>query len=149
VLLESGTPGVLVVRGDLRRPGEIIDRARELIDFSEPVAVLLLAVLHFLTDAEEPHEVVRGLTEALVPGSALAVSHVTGEGVEPEKGLAAQEVYQGASAPAIPRSREEITRFFDGLKLIEPGVTDINLWPAPSSGPGAPLTFYGGAAVKP
>jgi O-methyltransferase involved in polyketide biosynthesis len=148
-LLEKGAPGVLVVEGDLRDPEKIISGAQGLLDFSEPVAVLLLAVLHFLTNAEQPHAVVRSLTEALAAGSALAVSHLTGEGTEPGKGLAAQEVYQRASAPAVPRSLGDISRFFDGLELTSPGVTDINLWPARSLGPAAPLTLYGGTARKP
>jgi len=148
-LLESGASTVMAVENDLRNPRKIIDDARRLIDFSEPVAVLLFAILHFLTDAEEPHEIVGSLTEALAPGSAVAVSHITAEGIEPEKSLAAQKIYQGASAPAVPRSRQDIARFFDGLELVAPGVTDINLWPGRSPGPEAPLTFYGGVAVKP
>jgi hypothetical protein len=148
-LLEKGSPGVLVVEADLRDPGKIIGEAQGLIDFSEPVAILLFAILHFLTDEDDPRGIVRSLTETIVPGSAVAVSHITGEGTEPAKGLAAQKVYQGASAPAVPRSREDITRFFDGLDLVDPGVTDINLWPVQSIGPSAPLTFYGGVARKP
>lgn len=88
------------------------------------------AILHFLPDEDDPHGAVRSLTEALVPGSAVAISHITGEGTEPDKGLAAQQVCQGASAPAISRSRQDITRLFDGLNLIDPGLTDINFWPA-------------------
>ena len=148
-LLECGAPTVMVVEGDLRNPRKIIDGARGLIDFSAPVAVLLFAILHFLTDAEEPYEIVGSLTEALAPGSAVAISHITADGIEPAKSLAAQKVYQGASAPAIPRSRRNIVRFFDGLELMAQGVTDINLWPGRSLGPEAPLTFYGGVALKP
>jgi hypothetical protein len=147
-LLESGAPLVLVLEGDLRNPRNIVHDAQGLIDFSKPVAVLLFAILHFLTDAEEPHEVVGSLTETLAPGSAVAISHITGEGIESDKVLAAQKIYQGASAPAIPRSRQNIVRFFDGLELTDPGVTDINLWPGRSPGPEAPLTFYGGVALK-
>jgi O-methyltransferase involved in polyketide biosynthesis len=148
-LLQKGSAGVLVVEGDLRDPAKIISDAKGLIDFSEPVAVLLFAILHFLPDQDDPHGIVRSLADALAPGSAVAVSHITGEGVEPDRGLAAQKVYQGASAPAIPRSREEISRFFGGLDLVDPGVTDINLWPVQAAGPSAPLTFYGGLAMKP
>jgi SAM-dependent methyltransferase len=147
-LLEKGSPGVLVVQGDVREPGKIISDAKGLIDFSEPVAVLLFAILHFLTDADDPHAIVASLARHLAPGSAVAISHLTGEGTEPDKGLAAQKVYQGASAPAVPRSRHDITRLFDGLDLIDPGVTDINRWPARSLEPAAPLTFYGGVGWK-
>jgi hypothetical protein len=147
-LLEKGSDGVLVVEGDLRDPGKIIGDAKGLIDFSEPVAILLFAILHFLPDQDDPHGIVRSLTETLAPGCAMAISHITDEGTEPDKGLAAQKVYQGASAPAIPRSYEDIRRFFDGLDLMDPGVTDINLWPVQAAGPSAPLTFYGGLARK-
>ena len=147
-LLEKGSDGVLVVQGDVREPGKIISDAKALIDFSEPVAILLFAILHFLPDEDDPYGIVGTLADALVPGSAVAISHLTGEGTDPAKGRAAQQVYQGASAPAVPRSRQEIARFFDGLDLIDPGATDINLWPARSLEPAAPLTFYGGVAWK-
>jgi O-methyltransferase involved in polyketide biosynthesis len=146
-LLQSGSPRVAVVEADLRDPGKILEGAADLIDFSQPVAVLMFAVLHFLTDADQPREVVSSLTEALVPCSALALSHVTGDGTAPDASHAAQQVYQGASAQVVPRSRQDITGFFDGLNLVEPGVTDINLWPGKSSGPAVPLTLYGGLAV--
>ena len=93
---------MLVVEGDVRDPGKIIDDAKGLIDFSEPVALLLFAILHFLTDADDPHGVVTSLAGHLAPGSAVAISHLTGEGTEPDRGLAAQQVYQGASAPPSP-----------------------------------------------
>jgi len=66
-LLEKGSRGVMVVQGDLRDPEKIIGDARDLIDFSQPAAVLLFAILHFLTDDEQPRQVVRSLTEALAP----------------------------------------------------------------------------------
>ncbi len=148
-LLQSGSPRVAVVEADLRDPRKILEGAADLLDFSEPVAVLMFAVLHFLTDADQPGEVVRSLAEALVPGSALALSHVTGDGTAPAASQAAQQVYRGASAQVVPRSRRDITGFFDGLDLVAPGVTDINLWPGRSSRPEAPLTLYGGLAQKP
>ena len=146
-LLESGSPRVAVIEGDLRDPGKILEAAEAVIEFGEPVAVLMFAVLHFLTDADQPREVVRSLTEALVPGSAVALSHVTSDGIALDASHAAQQVYRSASAEVVPRSRQDITGFFDGLNLVEPGVTDINLWPGKSSGPAAPLTLYGGLAV--
>jgi O-methyltransferase involved in polyketide biosynthesis len=147
-LLEKGSDGVTAVAGDLRDPGRIIRGAQGLLDFTKPVAVLVFAVLHFLADDDKPHEIVRALTDALPPGGALAVSHVTGEGIGPDKSRAAQQVYQRASAPVTPRGLQEITRFFDGLELAEPGVTDIALWPAAEAGEKIPLSFYGGVGVK-
>jgi S-adenosyl methyltransferase len=148
-LLENGSSRVAVVEADLRDPEKILDGAAGLIDFGEPVALLMFAVLHFLTDADRPREAVRSLTGALVPGSALALSHIAGDATAATAGQAVQQIYQGASAPVVPRSRQDITVFFEGLRLVAPGVTDINLWPGKSSGPAAPLTLYGGLALKP
>lgn len=149
-LLTSNDQGsVAYVEADLRDPEKIISGAGGLLDFSQPVALLLFAILHFVRDDEQPQLIVRTLTEVLAPRSALAISHITGEETEPEKGRAAQQVYQGASAPAVPRSRQEITRFFDGLTLTKPGVVDIADWPQRITGPGTPLSFYGGVATKP
>jgi SAM-dependent methyltransferase len=147
-LLADESSGVTVVQADVRDQAAILAGAGELIDFTKPVAVLLFAVLHFLTDDDQPYEVVRTLADALAPGSALAISHITGDATPQDKALAAEKVYQQASAPAVPRTREDILRFFDGLQLIEPGLTDINQWPAQALSPSAPLVFYGGLARK-
>lgn len=149
--LLEGSPNVHVLQADLRSPDGIMSspEVRELIDFSQPAAVLLLAVLHFVLDDEHPYEIVRGITEVLAPGSALAISHSTHDAVSPENSHAAQEIYCKASAPFIPRSRTDTARFFDGLELLEPGVTDINLWPVRAVGARTPLSFYGGVALKP
>jgi S-adenosyl methyltransferase len=150
-VLLAGSPGVLVLQADLRSPAGITGspEVRELIDFSQPAAILLFAILHFITDDEQPYGIVRSLTEVLAPGSALAISHTTHESISSEGSLAVQGMYRGASAPVIPRLQPDIARFFDGLELIEPGVTDINLWPVPAAGPRTPPSFYGGVALKP
>ncbi|TDD96476.1 hypothetical protein E1298_03185 [Actinomadura rubrisoli] len=118
-----------VVQEDIRRPGEVLDHAevRRLIDFSEPVAVLFVAILHCLTDEEDPWDVVRRYTERLVPGSLLIVSHLTDD-AHPEEGAAAREVYEDANAPLVHRSHAAITRFFDGFEVLDPGVTQVNEW---------------------
>lgn len=152
VILEHKSEGVIVVEGDLRNPQGITDdsRVREVIDFSQPVAVLLFAILHFVTDAERPSEIISRFTDVMVPGSFLALSHITDEEVEDEDSWAAQQVYQGASAPVVPRSRAQIIRFFDGLEVASPSLVDINHWPgaSPASATLARLLFYGGVARK-
>jgi O-methyltransferase involved in polyketide biosynthesis len=149
-LLEKGSEEhVTAIGGDLRDPERIIGDARHLLDFSQPVAVLLVAVLHFLPDSDQPHKNVLRLTESLPAGSAIAVSHITAEGIDPERSLAAQKIYQGASAPAVPRTRVETSLFFDGLDLVPPGVTDIGLWPEQIGRTKLPLSFYGGVGMKP
>jgi S-adenosyl methyltransferase len=152
VLLEHKSEGVIVAEGDLRNPQGIISdrRVREAIDFSQPVAVLLFAILHFITDAERPDRIIRQFTDVIAPGSYLALSHITDEEVEDEDSRAAQQVYQGASAPVVPRSRTQITRFFDGLEIARPGLVDISHWPQPSPATAAPARrlLYGGVAGK-
>jgi hypothetical protein len=155
--LLATSPAVTVIDGDLRKPGDILahpDLTR-LIDFRQPVAVLLVAVLHFLADDEHPREVVREITAALEPGSYLALSHVTADHVTASAAATAQGVYAGASAPVTARTRAEITRFFDGLTLVEPGVTDVSAWrteipsaPPRGQAPPPPAYIYGGIAVK-
>ncbi len=121
----------------------VVTHARALLEKASPGVLVVEGDFR-----RDPGKIIDNVTEALASGSAVAISHITDEEVEPENGLAAQKVYQGASAPAVPRFREDIMRFFGGLELMDPGVTDINLWPARSIGPAAPLTFYGGVARK-
>ena len=123
---------VAVVHADLRTPRELITHRElgKLIDFSQPVAILILATLHFITDDERPDEIIRLLRSTMARGSYLALSHITAEDVHPDDSESAQAVYASASAPAIPRTREEIARFFDELELVPPGLVNINMWPA-------------------
>jgi S-adenosyl methyltransferase len=149
-ILEDRAKGVAAVRGDLRDPAGITasPAVRELIDFSQPVAVLLFAVLHFVPDADDPRALLARFRDVMAPGSALALSHITAENIDEEAARAGRAVYQSASAPIVPRSRAQIEGFFDGLDLLAPGVADISHWPEPDPG-GAALHFYGGVAVKP
>ena len=149
-ILEDRAKGVAAVRGDLRDPDGIIasPAVRELIDFSQPVAVLLFAVLHFVQDADDPRALLARFADVMAPGSALALSHITDENIDEEAARAGRAVYQSASAPIMPRSRAQIEGLFDGLDLLPPGVVGISHWPGPDPG-GAALHFYGGVAVKP
>ncbi|HEV2346320.1 MAG TPA: SAM-dependent methyltransferase [Actinocrinis sp.] len=141
-----------VVQADLRDPSSIINhpRAREVLDFSQPIAILLVAVLHFIKHAEKPHELVEELKRVMVPGSYLVVSHGTND-FEPDRANSAVQGYRQAAAPFVLRSRQEITRFFDGLELIEPGVVQIPWWqPDGEVGPKAEqIWIYGGIGHKP
>ncbi|MEU6066804.1 MULTISPECIES: SAM-dependent methyltransferase [Streptomyces] len=147
LLSRSGTTSIVL--GDLRDPRAIVEHpdVRQVIDFDEPVALLLVAVLHFLTDAEQPAEVVATLRDALPAGSFLVLSHATGDFADR---TGAQAVYNRATATLNLRSRAEVERFFDGFDLVEPGLAQVPFWrpDAPPPARSAEIGFYGGVARK-
>jgi hypothetical protein len=139
---------------DLRDTPGLITQAARTLDFAEPVAVLLIAVLHFIPDADDPQGIVRRLMAAAPPGSYLVISHATPEHLADGASTGRlNAVYaQTACGGVTPRPLPEIRRFFDQLELIDPGVADICAWrPAVHrAGPGRGRTlFYGGIARKP
>jgi hypothetical protein len=155
--LLADSPHVTAVEADLRYPRSLLTarEIRDTIDLGQPVAVLLIAVLHFIPDDADPHGIVQAITARLAPGSYLAVSHGTADHLDHGAAKAARAAYEGASAPGVPRSRTGIERFLDGLEPVPPGVTDVTAWP-PAPGPGrtrlrsaGPPVFYGGAGRVP
>ncbi|MFI6587178.1 SAM-dependent methyltransferase [Embleya sp. NPDC050493] len=128
----STRPGrVHVAEGDLRDPGTLLERAagRSGLDFRRPVAVVLTAVLHYLSDADDPRSVVGELMAATAPGSALVLSHVAAD-LRPEAARATAETYRLSTAPLFPRALRDVRAFFTGLSLVEPGVVPISTWRA-------------------
>ncbi|MFC4535495.1 SAM-dependent methyltransferase [Sphaerisporangium dianthi] len=127
--LVATSPDVAFVPGDLRRIDDVLDHPglRRLIDFDRPVAVLMVAVLHFIPDGEGPYEVVARLRDLMAPGSHLAVSSVTPD-PHPEETAALIKVSTSAGAPFVARSHGEVTRFFEGLDLVEPGLVSAPEW---------------------
>ncbi len=120
-----------IVAADLRDPQAIIGSPEmELLDMDRPVALLLVAVLHFVEDADEPQEAVAELRDALAPGSLVIVSHASIEGgpVRPADGDQVQGVYRKADAPLVMRSYAEVERFFEGFDLLDPGLVSPPLW---------------------
>lgn len=123
-------PDIEFVEADLRRPEEVLaaPETRALIDFSEPVAVLLAAVLHFLFDEDDPYGVVAQLRDALPSGSYIVISHGIFEGVEPDDADSFSNVYQKSNMPIAARGRNQVIRFFDGFDLVDPGVVWVPEW---------------------
>ncbi|MFG3369755.1 SAM-dependent methyltransferase [Streptomyces sp. NPDC048156] len=148
--LLSGSHATGVVLADLRDPRSVVDHpgVRQVIDFDKPVALLLVAVLHFLTDADQPERIVATLRDALAPGSFLVLSHATGDFADRS---AAQAVYTKATATLNLRSRTAVERFFTGFELVEPGLAQAPFWrpdlPPPAGS--EEIGFYGGVARKP
>ena len=140
------------IPGDLRHPRMLLAEPalRTTLDLREPVAVLMMAVLHFIPDTDEPHQRVRTLLSRLAAGSYLAVSHGTGD-LMPAKireGLAAV-ARDPAQGTLVSRTREQVAAFADGMRLAGPGVVPIVDWlpgvdpkPHPESGP-AQVPVYG------
>ncbi|MFX0578664.1 SAM-dependent methyltransferase [Nocardia nepalensis] len=122
-------PRTAVIEADLGRPDVILadPQVRKLIDFDEPVAVLLLGVLHFVGDDADPLGCVAALRDAVAPGSYLAITHATSDG-QPTEVLEAQKLSGRTSTEIVLRSKDEIAGYFDGWSLVEPGLVHLPLW---------------------
>ncbi|MFF4985161.1 SAM-dependent methyltransferase [Streptomyces sp. NPDC001046] len=128
-LLTSGPEGRTdYVDADLRDPGRILEQAARTMDFGRPVALCLVAVLHFVAD-DEAYPLVRELLDALPPGSRLVLSHLT-EDLNPENIRAVQRTYTERGFTFVLRTRAEVERFFtdSGLSIAEPGVVPAHRW---------------------
>ena len=143
------------IHADLREPGQIIEDpvVRGTLDFSQPIALMLMAILHFIPDADDPRGIVRTLTGALPSGSYLAASHLTVEHSDPRTAAAAVQTYERSGMHLAPRSADELAELaFAGLRLVDPGVVLVPEWHPDSDGP-YPLpeevSTYGGVARKP
>ncbi|MFC6022248.1 SAM-dependent methyltransferase [Plantactinospora solaniradicis] len=132
--LLAGNDNATALEGDLTHPGDILEQLKHddlhrLIDFDKPVAVLLVAVLHFVSDHDAAHAAVAHLRNALAPGSHLVISHVAPESFTPEQLEAGRAAYrQGAALPFTLRTREQVADFFGDFALVEPGLTWLPSW---------------------
>lgn len=143
--------GTDFVLADVRQPQALLDHSaiRKLIDFDQPVAVLLVAVLHFVRDEEDPAGIVATLRDALPAGSPLVLTHGTGD-FHTGNGDAS-EVYRAATVTLNLRGRAAVEALFDGFDLLEPGVVQASRWrpegPA-ADGEDHRVAFYGGVGLK-
>ncbi|MEN3535752.1 SAM-dependent methyltransferase [Microbispora sp. ZYX-F-249] len=137
-LLRSAPEGrTAYVEADLRDPDAILEHPDTLatLDFGRPIGLVIVGTLMYIKDEDDPFGVVKRYTDALVPGSYLAVSHVTGD-FAPESLTAFAEAYNAGSVPLVLRTGAEISRFFEGFELVEPGLAALGEWrPAPDDVP--------------
>ena len=154
-LLTSSPEGkTAYIHADLREPGKILADpvTAATLDFSQPIALMLVAVLHFVPDEAQPRQIVDTLLDALPPGSYLVASHVTPEH-DPEGVGGLERTYQASGLPAQARTADEFAELaFRGLEMIEPGTVLVSEWrpdhdsvrPLPSE-----VNWYGAIARKP
>jgi hypothetical protein len=150
LLISNDAGATAYIDADARNTGTILSQAAELLDFSQPVAVTMLAVLHVIPDSDDPYAIVAKLMDAVPSGSYLAISHSGTDLFEPGvndtfKGVMNQLIQQRYT----PRSRAQVTRFFAGMDLVEPGLTAVEAWrPEPGTDTAGSSFTYGGVAGK-
>jgi hypothetical protein len=150
--LLHGIRNTAIIQADLRRPASILDHPElnRLIDLSRPVAVLMIAVLHFVADEDDPPAIVAAYRNATAPGSYLAITHATSD-YQPQLARRAEAVYTRASHQIHYRSKQQIMDMLVGYELLEPGLVDLIKWrPEEGAAPdplGGDVTRYSGYAA--
>lgn len=134
----AGDDRATVIQEDLRRPEQIMEHpeVRRLLDLTEPVAVLIVAVLHFIPVTDRPEDILRTIRRSLAPGSYLVLSQASADGRSVDERAEAEQVYQRTDNQLTVRSRAELSALFTGFELVEPGVTWVPQW-RPDSPDGA------------
>ena len=154
--LLADVPQVGVLRADLRDPDEVLKQAVAAgLDLDRPLAVLLVSVLPFIPDEDDPAAIIAAYREASVPGSYLAISHGTND-YQPEAVGKVEGIYTRTTQPGVFRSRAEIERLLDGYELVEPGLIDAIHWhpgvdedvPDPLGGDVARYSLYAAVGRK-
>jgi O-methyltransferase involved in polyketide biosynthesis len=149
-LLTSDSRGrCTYVDADARQVEKILTEAAQTLDFSQPVAVMMLGLLHFIPDADDPYELTRRFMAAVPSGSYLAISHASSD-LKTETQTAGRSYNAHSATPITFRSRQEVTRFFSGLELVPPGVSPLGQWSLVPTGTGSgQLPTYAALARKP
>lgn len=150
-LLTSAEPGATrYIEADLRDPGEILQQAAQLLDFTQPTAVMLVAVLHLIADDDNPYQIVSTLMDAVPTGSYLAVSHLANDLYPEQMAELARGFNEQSPVKVMLRDHAEISRFFGGLELADPGIAQVSRWrPRSDLEAAAPAILWAGVARKP
>jgi hypothetical protein len=146
-LLENDHTGIITA--DMRDPASILDHpvTREMIDFRRPVAVLFVAVFHFIAPPEDPARIVAAFRERQAPGSCVAISHLSTDGMSEDEQAGWYAGFSGATVPLALRSEPEIRRFFDGYHLVEPGLVRPWQWHPGDDDSPRTTSLFGGVGV--
>jgi hypothetical protein len=148
-LLTSSPEGATdYLDADLRDPGTILAGAARTLDFSRPVAVMLIAIMHLIVDADDPYGIVATLLAAVPPGSYLVLSQVASDIQAEQMAEAARRYNRLAHETQRHRTHDEVARFFDGLDLLDPGVVPVQKWRPTPAESRARSAMWGGVALK-
>ncbi len=152
-LLTSSPEGVTAyLDADLRDTDRILEQAADTLDFSQPVAIMLLAILHYIPDLDEAQRIVARLVSAVPSGSYLAISHAASD-ISPEEMaemFRRMNEFLPEDSQHVGRPREVVAQFFEGLDLIEPGVVKVTEWrPQSELEAKSPTSLWGGVGRKP
>ena len=150
-LLTSAPEGVTdYLEADLREPGKILAEAAQTLDFSRPVAIMLIAVLHLILDRDDPYDLVDQLVDAVVPGSCVVISHAASDLDTGAMISMTNRLNELMAQQAVPRTHREVAAFFAGLDLVEPGLVRIPEWrPASVSDTAVRAQMWGAIGRKP
>jgi hypothetical protein len=150
-LLKSTPEGACAyLDADLRDPDAILAGAAQTLDFGQPVAVMLIAVMHFVGDDAQASAIMRRLTAACVPGSYVALSHAASDIDAAQMAEMIRRLNESTAEKTTLRDRAGVTRLFDGLELVEPGVIRAAEWrPDSDLEAASPAALWGGVARKP
>ncbi|MEU6914524.1 SAM-dependent methyltransferase [Streptomyces olindensis] len=154
-LMRSSAEGrTTYIEADVNDPGSLLSAPElaEVLDLGRPVALSLNALMHFVTDAQDPYGIVRRLLDALPSGSALALSHCTPD-FDAVTWQKVTDIYTTAGTPVQFRSRQDVARFFDGLELLDPGIAVGHRWRPDATEGEAPtdaeVSLWTGVGIKP
>jgi hypothetical protein len=150
LLTGSSEGATAYIEADLRQADAILSEAAQTLDFSRPVAVMVIAVLHMISDDDQPHDIVAKLMDAVPSGSYLALSHVARDIAPDQQAEAARRYNRMAHDKQHHRTHPEVTRFFSGLELVEPGIVAVQHWhPESDAQAKSPSAMWGGVGRKP
>ncbi len=150
--LIQGDPQTVYIEADARDYPAVLrhPETARMLDFTKPIAVLLVALVHFIDDSDDPYGVVAGYVDQLCPGSYVILAHVTSDDIDPELGERMFGLNSQLRVPLTYRTKDEAARFFDGLELVGPGVIDLGRWSPDGEvdGPKRKLNSWCGVARK-
>jgi len=136
---------------DVREPDSIIRNSeiRQVLDFDKPIAVLMVALMHFISPAEDPASLIAAYLDAVAPGSTLTLTHLTVSLDDEPRRDEALKAWDHAVSRLYSRTAEEVTGFFTGLDVVEPGVVQLQRWrPDADTDTSVEIQVHGGVGLK-